>query len=376
MAGKPPILSSRSFKGQKALVGKQFRTGALGRALNDIYGDIDSAFANVEAEINGLDWKASVKVASTGNLTLSAPQTIDGVAVVAGDRVLAKDQTTASQNGIYVVAAAAWSRAEDANADAEVTSQLVVSVDQGTANADTTWRQTAEAPAVGTDAITFAAFGNANAIAAVEGEATLDLTGNVTLATGKSLTINGGLAGPRLLVTNTTADQVVARFTGGDGSTEITGGTNIDMGRAGVNRIRCAHASGTFAITTGGDTSTALTIGADQKVSLGGSNGKGAAIVKDVAAHDLAGGDAITQNTRAGSLTITLDTNLSSGASLDVITISSSEVLATDVVVTSCSIGTAMVTDLAAGSFKITVTNRTAAQVNNDATFKVNWVAL
>ena len=188
MAGKPPILSSRSFKGQKALVGKQFRTGALGRALNDIYGDIDTAFANLEAEITGLDWKNSVKVASTGNLTLSGTQTIDGVAAGVGDRVLVKDQSTASENGIYVVAAAAWSRAEDANADAEVTSQLVVSVDQGTVNADTTWRQTAEAPTVGTDAITFAPFGPGTSSTGTESlvhAAAAQTAGSVTLNTQK-----------------------------------------------------------------------------------------------------------------------------------------------------------------------------------------------
>jgi len=62
----------------------------------------------------------SVLVATTANITLSGTQTIDGVAVVAGNRVLVKDQTTQSQNGIYVVASGAWTRATDADTWAEL----------------------------------------------------------------------------------------------------------------------------------------------------------------------------------------------------------------------------------------------------------------
>lgn len=58
----------------------------------------------------GLSWKEPVLVATTANITLSGQQTIDTVAVVAGDRVLVKDQTNAEQNGIYTVSASAWTR--------------------------------------------------------------------------------------------------------------------------------------------------------------------------------------------------------------------------------------------------------------------------
>ena len=77
--------------------------------------------------------KRSVRVATTANITLSGTQTIDGVAVVAGDRVLVKDQTAAAENGIYVVAAGAWSRAADANTASELASANV-GVDSGTSN--------------------------------------------------------------------------------------------------------------------------------------------------------------------------------------------------------------------------------------------------
>lgn len=82
--------------------------------------------------------KRAVKAATTANITLSGTQTIDGIALVAGDRVLVKDQTTASENGIYIVAAGAWSRAADADVASELTGAMVA-VDQGTVNGGLTY---------------------------------------------------------------------------------------------------------------------------------------------------------------------------------------------------------------------------------------------
>lgn len=104
-----------------------------------------------------LSWKNSVRVATTANITLSGTQTIDGVAVIAADRVLVKNQTTQTENGIYVVAAGAWSRATDADTGTEL-NNAVVSVDSGTTNADTSWRQTTDNVTVGTSNIIWSAF--------------------------------------------------------------------------------------------------------------------------------------------------------------------------------------------------------------------------
>lgn len=76
---------------------------------------------------------AAVVAATTENITLAAPQTIDGISIVAGDRVLVKDQTTAANNGVYVAAAGAWARATDANTSAEIAAALVP-VLKGTTN--------------------------------------------------------------------------------------------------------------------------------------------------------------------------------------------------------------------------------------------------
>lgn len=115
----------------------------------------------VDAAVNGTDWKQSVRVASTANIaTLSGLLTIDGVTVVANDRVLVKDQTTQSANGIYLAASGAWTRALDADENAEVTAGLSVMVTEGTSQADTQWRLTTnDAITVGSTALVFAQIG-------------------------------------------------------------------------------------------------------------------------------------------------------------------------------------------------------------------------
>lgn len=126
----------------------------------------------LQASQRGLDWKPSVRAATTTNITLSAPQTVDGVALIAGNEVLVKNQTTASENGIYVVAAGAWTRRTDADSDEEVTSGLTVTVTEGTTKGTGTsqanpvaWTlSTADPIVLDTTALTFVVAGGGSTI--------------------------------------------------------------------------------------------------------------------------------------------------------------------------------------------------------------------
>ncbi|TWC11013.1 tail-collar fiber protein [Pseudomonas sp. SJZ085] len=110
----------------------------------------------VADELAKLDRKQSVRVATTANIILSGAQTIDGVAVVAGDRVLVKSQTLAKDNGIYVAANGAWVRAKDADASVDVTSGLTVPVEEGATLANTFWQLITDGVIVlGATALTF-----------------------------------------------------------------------------------------------------------------------------------------------------------------------------------------------------------------------------
>lgn len=172
-------------------------------------------------ELNKLDAKASCRVATTANLgALSGLLTIDGVTLVAGDRVLVKDQTTGSQKGIYVAAAGAWSRATDADDGTKLTSGATVPVEAGATQADTLWLLTTDgAITVGVTALAFILVngnvgyaktnatqtftkgqaGNVMALSATTGTVTLDLsqsnnwegalTGNITLANPSTMPV-------------------------------------------------------------------------------------------------------------------------------------------------------------------------------------------
>ena len=122
--------------------------------------------AYVDSAVEGLAWKDSVRVASTANLTITGPgATIDGVTMSANDRVLLKDQTTASQNGLYIWngAGVSMTRAADANTFAEL-EQAVVTVEEGT-SAGASFRQTAVNGTIDSTSVTWTSFGTSAAAA-------------------------------------------------------------------------------------------------------------------------------------------------------------------------------------------------------------------
>lgn len=142
----------------------------------------------VDAARSGLDVKQSVRAATTGPVTLAsdleAGDTLDTtVTLVAGDRILVKNQSTASENGIYVVqASGAPTRATDADSDAEVTAGMFTFVEEGTTNADSGWVLTTNNPiTVGSTGLAFAQFSGAGQITAGDG---LTKSGNTINAVG------------------------------------------------------------------------------------------------------------------------------------------------------------------------------------------------
>jgi hypothetical protein len=142
----------------------------------------------VDGVAQGLDTKPSVRIATVANITLSGSQSIDGITVVANDRVLVKDQTTPAQNGIYVVAAGAWARATDADSWTELVSAYVF-VEQGTVNAESGWVCSVDAGGtLGTTAVTWVQFSGAGQITAGGG---LTKTGNtLDVGAGAGITVN------------------------------------------------------------------------------------------------------------------------------------------------------------------------------------------
>ena len=145
----------------------------------------------IDTRITSQDWKQSVRVATTANITLSGLQTIDTVELSNGDRILVKAQTSASQNGVYVVGVGAWSRATDANDSSKVTTGMTVPVEQGVANGGTIWLLTSPNPiTLGSTALNFVQIGAAGAT--YTAGTGLTLTGNEFKLTTPVSVGNGG----------------------------------------------------------------------------------------------------------------------------------------------------------------------------------------
>ncbi len=164
----------------------------------------------VTEELAKQDFKHSVLVATTGPVTLSGLQTVDGVALTAGVRVLVKNQAAGKDNGLYqVVAGGAWTRSPDADASAKVTPGMLVLVERGTVNADSAWQLVTDAPiTLGVTALTYEmTFGRTGVAAGTYRSLAVDAYGRVTAANNPTTVAGYGLTD---VYTKTELDQALA----------------------------------------------------------------------------------------------------------------------------------------------------------------------
>ena len=191
--------------------------------LADPTADADAANKGyVDGVAQGLDVKDSVKATTTANITLSGTQTIDGVSLSADDRVLVKNQNTASENGLYLCKASSWTRTDDLAAGADAAGAFVF-VEQGTVNAENGFVCTSNkgSAVVGTNNLAFAQFSGAGQITAGDG---LDKSGN-TLSV--DLKANGGLRIESTeIAVNLSASSISGTLAVSDGGTGATSASN------------------------------------------------------------------------------------------------------------------------------------------------------
>ena len=157
--------------------------------------------AQLNSAVQGWSWKAPVRAASTANLTLTGLQTVDGVSLATNDRVLVKNQTNATENGIYTVASGSWSRASDMDSALEFLLATCF-VSEGGSAGNTSWTMTTDGPiTVGSTAIVWVQTG-----------------GGPNYTAGNGITISSGVIAVDPTVTARKASAAI-----GDGSsTTIT----------------------------------------------------------------------------------------------------------------------------------------------------------
>ena len=207
----------------------------------------------VDAARQGLDVKQSVRVASTANVAittgLEAGDIIDGVTLVAGDRVLLKDQTTTSQNGIYVaVASGAASRSSDANGTAdtgELKSGTFAFVEEGTVNFDSGFVISTDGTiTVGSTGITWTQFSGAGSFEAGDGlsksgtTVNVNVTANRTAITADAIDIASTYVGQSSITTLGTI------------TTGVWNGTDIAVADGGTGSSTAADARAALGIQT------------------------------------------------------------------------------------------------------------------------------
>jgi hypothetical protein len=149
----------------------------------------------LDAALVGLSWKSpGARAATTTNGTLAtafaAGQTIDGIVLATNDRILIKDQTTQTENGLYKVnASGVPTRTTDADSTSELNGAAIL-VTSGTTNADKAWTQSTDNPTIGVSNIVWAPLGGGTLPTAGAGLTLTGSTLDVVAASGGGLTVN------------------------------------------------------------------------------------------------------------------------------------------------------------------------------------------
>lgn len=291
----------------------------------------------VDSVAQGLDVKTEVVVATTANITLSGEQTIDGI-LTSTSRVLVKDQTSATENGVYVSAAGAWARATDMDASSEFASTFIF-VTSGTTNADTGWVCTVDTDFVlDTDNATFTQFSNAGHITPGDG---LDKTGNTM---SLDLKANGGLV---IESTEVAVDL---------GASSITGTLAIGDGGTGATTLNDLITLGTH--STGNYVATVADAG-NSRVTVSGSGSETAAVTLDIADNAI-GMDQLADITRGsiiyGATASNTPTLLAVGAANTVLMADGTDVSWSAITLGTHTTGNYVATVADAGNSRITVT--------------------
>jgi hypothetical protein len=244
----------------------------------------------------GISWKQPVNCGTTANITLSGLQTIDGVTVVAGDRVLVKSQTAPAQNGIYLASATAWSRAPDADTWDELISAICF-VESGSTLAGSAWYCTIQpGGTIGTTAITWSNFSVAATYAAGTGLTLTDYVFSIT-NTGVTAAAYGS------------ASKTLTATVNAQGQLTVLAATDIAIANTQVSGLGTMSTQAASAVAITGGSINGTTIGGTIAAAVNATTFTGAGTGLTGTATSLSiGGNAAT------ATSATTATNIAGGA--------------------------------------------------------------
>lgn len=262
----------------------------------------------------GISWKQPVLCGTTTNITLSGLQTIDGVTVVAGDRVLVKSQSTNSQNGIYLASASAWTRAPDADTWNDLISALVF-IETGSTLAGSAWYCTVQpGGTLGTTPVVWSNFSVAATYSAGTG---LTLTDYVFSITNTGVTAAAyGSASKTLTATVNAQGQltVLAATDIAISNTQVSGLGTMSTQAASNVAITGGAINGTTIGGTVAGAVTGTTITANTQFTGAGTGLTGTATSLSIGGNAATATSATTATNIAGGATGSIPYQTSSGA--------------------------------------------------------------
>jgi hypothetical protein len=228
-------------------------------------------------QISDIDYKQATRVVTVSNIALAggAPVVVDGVTLLRNNRVLVTGQSTASQNGIYIVQTVGtgsngtWIRSSDANVTGEIEAGMIIMVTEGVSYSDTQWKLITDDPIVlGVTALVFTqnystnslVSGNSNVVVNSSGNVTISSAGvaNVLTITSTGIVVTGNISFTGNIVGNNVAID--------RGADPDNWNTAINMGTYAVNRASWSGTTGTpldstvyvglLVVSTSGSTTT------------------------------------------------------------------------------------------------------------------------
>jgi hypothetical protein len=231
--------------------------------------------SRLEGLTTALSYKAPCKVATTANVTLSGLQTIDGVTLVEDDRVLVKDQTTGSENGIYLATSSAWTRAKDWNGARDAQKGTQVRVTDGSANGGKNFYVTTDNPiTIGTTSISF----GVDATGAFDSISPMNSLGDIIYggASGTGTALDGNTTTTRkfLRQVGDGADSAAPAWdtlTSGDMPSDVL--LDGDLNSAGLVYTDGAGTYSEIAITAGSNITVSGGSGSDYTITGGAGGG-------------------------------------------------------------------------------------------------------